>query len=265
MDKTEVYHLINTLNQDQERCRVIKTVSFNFGRTSTSIFGTFAVCMAQKLPQTECLTFWQCEWEPRQLHAQVFVHITLAFESVTVLELRDALFPSAAVFGRLVRALPRLSSLKCWNVVFEKHGYVAGRIWELHPLRLDDAEVWSSDDVADFLVFIGAQLRHLFWRSRSLNKCLELLPVTAESLLSLDFRPQTFLVDFTPAVNLGVLSISSHLEDLDTVAKILSHVLLPKLTEVTITSTLVYTGAFSSSFIKDGLDGVDKDSYALLD
>ncbi|CCM06960.1 uncharacterized protein FIBRA_09274 [Fibroporia radiculosa] len=276
MDKTEVYHLINALNQDPERCHTMKTVSFYFGRMSIGLFGTFVVCTAQKLPRVKRLILGGCEWDTGQLHAQVFVHITLAFESVTVLELDHVRFPSAVVFGRLVHALPRLSSLKCWSVFFERRGDVAGRIWELHPLRLDSAEVLDSDDVVDFLVSIGAQLRHLSWRDESLEKCQELLPVTAESLSSIQiditeysfvrrFSPTDFLIDFTPAVNLRVLSISSHFQDLDTVANRLSRVFLPKLVEVTIISTFVHTEIFPSLNIQDELEEVRMDSYALLD
>ncbi|CCM06187.1 uncharacterized protein FIBRA_08429 [Fibroporia radiculosa] len=265
MDKKEVYRLIDALKQDPERCRAIRTVSFDFGRMSVGLFGTFAVCMAHKLPQTERLTFWQCEWEPRQLHVQVFVHITLAFESVTVLELDHVRFPSAVVFGRLVRALPRLSSLKCWNVSFDMHGDVAGRIWELHPLCLDSAELWNSNDVVDFLVLVGAQLRDLIWHDEGLEKCQKLLSVTAESLSSMHIDladyvffeglfPSDFPTDFTSAVNLSVFSISSDFEDLDGAAKILCRAFLPKLIEVTIISTFDYTRTLAFS-----------NSYALLD
>ncbi|CCM01067.1 uncharacterized protein FIBRA_03115 [Fibroporia radiculosa] len=275
MDKKEVFCLINTLNHDPERCYAIKTVSFDLWRTSTGILGTFAVCMAQKLSRVKRLILLECEWEPRQLHAQVFVHITLAFESVTVLELKYVRFPSAAVFGRLVRALPRLLSLQCWHVSFDKHGYVAGRIWELHPLRLDVAELVDSDDVADFLMLIGAQLRHLSWRAWTFDECSELLSVTAESLSSMHIDlahfplrerfPPDFPIDLTLAVNLRDLSISSDFEDLDSAAKILSPALLPKLAEITIISTLGYTKTLSLSINQNKLDQVDKDPYALLD
>ncbi|CCM00879.1 uncharacterized protein FIBRA_02925 [Fibroporia radiculosa] len=279
MDKTEVYSLISSLKQDPERCHAItKTVLFHFQRESMSIFGTFAVCMAQKLPRVKCLVLLGCQWDTGQLHAQVFVHITLAFESVTVLELQAVRFPSAVVFGWLVRALPRLSSLKCWSVFFERHGYVAGRIWELHPLRLDGAEVRHSDDVVDFLVLIGTQLRHLVWRDLSSGKCQELLSVIAESLSSmhidladpLSFRqmfPSGYPHNLTPAVNLRVLSVSSDFEDLNGMAMILSRSRpsLPKLVEITIISIPHHTETYSSSIIQNKLDEVKTDSYALLD
>ncbi|CCM01065.1 uncharacterized protein FIBRA_03113 [Fibroporia radiculosa] len=275
IEKEEAYRLINTLNQNPERCYTIKTVSFKFQKKSMSIFGMFAICMARKLPRTERLAFWRCDWDTGQLHAQVFIHITLAFESVTVLELKYVRFPSAVVFGRLMRALPRLSSLKCWDVSFDKHSDAAGRIWELHPLRLDDAELWDSDDVANFLVLIGAQLRHLSWRSLSSDMCLKLLAVTAESLSSIHLElayftarkrfPPNFVIDLTLAVNLRVLSIVSNLDDFDRVARILCRAFLPKMTELTIVSIHHYTGTFHLSIIQDKLDAVDKDSYAFLD
>ncbi|CCM06961.1 uncharacterized protein FIBRA_09275 [Fibroporia radiculosa] len=279
MDKKKVYCLINALNQDPERCHAIKMVSFNFRWKSMSIFGTFAVCMAQKLPQVKHLVLGRYHWELGQPHAQIFDHVTLAFESITVLDLMDVEFPSAVVFGRLVRALPQLSSLKCWSVTFRKRAYVAGRIWQLHPLRLDAAEVRRSDDVVDFLVSIGAQLRHFIWRDRGLEKCQELLPVIAESLSSMridlapsfsilspqGFSPPYFPIDLTSAVNLRVLSISSNLTNLNRAVNILCRASLLKLIAITIISTFTYTETFSSSNIQDTLDKVGKYSYALLD
>ncbi|CCM01070.1 uncharacterized protein FIBRA_03118 [Fibroporia radiculosa] len=275
MDKTEVYHLINKLNQDTKRCHAIRTVSFHFQGKSMSIFGTFAVCMAQKLPSVKHLLLRGCEWEPRQLHAQVFVHITLAFESVRMLELERVRVPSAVVFGRLLRALPRLSSLKCWDVSFNKHSDVAGRIWKLYPLRLDAAEMVGSDDVVDFLILIGAQLSHLPRYARSLEKCQELLRVTAESLSSLHIEllglistlgfPSDLPIDLTPAVNLRVFSISLYLKNLHKAAMVLSRAFLPKLTEITIVLIPHSTRALFSSIIRNTLNEVDKDSYALLD
>ncbi|CCM01066.1 uncharacterized protein FIBRA_03114 [Fibroporia radiculosa] len=274
MDKTEVYRLINALKQNPERCHAIKTVSFHFQWDSAlmSIFGTFAVCMAQRLPPVKRLILGRYNWELGQLHAQVFVHITLAFESVAVLKLMEVRFPSAAVFGRLLRALPRLSSLTCWSVSFRKRGDVAGRIWELHPLRLEGADVRDSDDVVNFLVLVGAQLRHLVWRTRSSDKCSELLAVTAESLSSIclelprfisrKIRFPDFTIDLTPAIHLRVLSFTVPPAGLPGAANVLSRTSLPKLTviEVRITSVLLGPKSYSSR-----LENADKDSYGLID
>ncbi|CCM01048.1 uncharacterized protein FIBRA_03096 [Fibroporia radiculosa] len=198
IDKEEVYRLINTLDQDPERCRVIEAVSFKLRYTLISIFGSFTVCMAQKLPRVEWLRLMKVFWVTERLHAQVFVHVTLAFGSVRILELNITKFPSALVFGRLLRALPRLSSLKCHSVYFEKRCNVTGRVWPWvrYPLRLDVVEVSDSNDVVDFLALSGARLCHLVCCDPNLEKLSELVTVSAQSLSSLKIAPQ--YANFTP-------------------------------------------------------------------
>ncbi|CCM00878.1 uncharacterized protein FIBRA_02924 [Fibroporia radiculosa] len=188
----------------------------------------------------DTLSFRCGVWRPYQLHPQVFIHVTVAFGSVKVLTLEDMMFPSALVFGQLVRALPQLSSLTCRWVGFKSSYDVVGRIWELHPLRLDTVQVWDYDDVVDFFVSRGARLRSLSWSGAQPDIFSKLVTATAESLVSLhigqvhvsskDPIPSGFYIDLTPAhVNLHTLSISSDVGDLDGAAHIVSRVSLPRL------------------------------------
>ncbi|CCM00877.1 uncharacterized protein FIBRA_02923 [Fibroporia radiculosa] len=270
MDKTQTYRLIDTLNQDPDRCRAIETISFSLVKTSVGIFGSFSVCMAMKLPRIELLRLQWCEWVAGQLHAQVFVHITLAFGSVTMLHLNFATFPSALVFGRLVRALPCLSFLRCHHVSFERPYNVASIVQARRPVRLDTIHLMDSDDVVDFLVSSSTHLRHLSSYELNLSKCSELLPVTTESLSSMHIElerigpREAFPIDFTPAVNLRILLLTAELEDMVRAANILSRASLPKLTEVTTTLTL-YDARSYSSIVQDALDKIDKDQYARID
>ncbi|CCM00865.1 uncharacterized protein FIBRA_02911 [Fibroporia radiculosa] len=273
-DKSQVYRLIKVLNKHPERCRPIKAVSFDWWNESVAVFGTFAICMAQKLPRVELLRFENGVWVVGQLHTQIFLHVTLAFGSVTILDFFSVKFPSAVVFGRLVRALPRLASLYCHQVHFEKRCDVASTVWVRHPLRLDTVDLHNSNDVIDFLASSDAHVRHLSSRNDALEKCSKLLPVVAESLLSLrialeryfgsptDARPSDFQIDLTPAVRLQALSFNLRLEDMIRAANILSRASLPKLIEVKFNS-LLYDA--KSPLVQDALDNVDNNCYALMD
>ncbi|CCM06544.1 uncharacterized protein FIBRA_08818 [Fibroporia radiculosa] len=269
MDKHQMYRLINILRESPERCRAIKRVSFRLGYGSACNVGLFAVCMAQKLPRAESLRLVGINWKPEQLHPQVFVHVTLAFESVTMLELSSTMFPSALVFGRLVRALPRLSVLDCYDVNFEKHCDVASRIWERHPLWLDTANLQVSDDVVGFLVTIGVRVRQLSCYVIDLERLSELVTVSAESLSSLEvtftqYVPPDPLVDLTLAANLHVLSFDFFdIVRLGQAASILSCASLPKLKGLRFNSSSMFDS--TASFVQDKLDQVGQDSYARID
>ncbi|CCM06959.1 uncharacterized protein FIBRA_09273 [Fibroporia radiculosa] len=233
MDRREVYRLINTLVEHPDRCSAIRTVWFRPGQ-SIGRFGSFAVRMVQKLPRVEVLRLWDCKWESGQLHAQVSLHITLTFGSVTRLELLEVTFPSAVVFGRLMRALPCLSSL-------------------------------GSDDVINFLASISAHIRHLTCYGRDLEKLLELLAVIAESLLSLKvaYFYAAPSIDLTPAVNLRILALDGYLRDFAKAASFLSRISSPNLVEVTIKSWPADWGTLVS--VQDELNSIDNDSFAQMD
>ncbi|CCM06958.1 uncharacterized protein FIBRA_09272 [Fibroporia radiculosa] len=268
MEKKQVYRLIKTLDEPPKRCRAIETVLFDFELKPIGHFGSFAVRMVQKLPRVEFLKLWHCKWETGQLHTQVFLHVALTFGSVIKLELYDVMFPSAVVFGRLLRALPRLSTLNCLVVDFKKGCRGVGAVRVPGTLRLDAAELDGSGDVFDFLASIKVHLRHLICYGNDLEKVPELLAVTAESLLSLEVRQlhKANSVNLTPAVNLRVLAIDGVLKDMAMAFWILSRASLPKLVEVTIKSSL--TDRPTAVSIQDILNSIDDDfddSFAQMD
>lgn len=128
----EVYRLIRRLEEHPERCGTIKRV--HFVNEKINNFGSIVVHMAGKLPEVERLILscdrsihsYFCDWDAGQLHAHVFLHVRVAFESVTTLALFEVRFPSAVVFKRLVCALPRLASLTRKLVEFKQQGVVPG-------------------------------------------------------------------------------------------------------------------------------------------
>ncbi|CCM05497.1 uncharacterized protein FIBRA_07720 [Fibroporia radiculosa] len=264
-EKKEVYRLIRTLGEHPERSRVVKTVLFEFAPQSIGLLGSFAVRTMQTLPRVKFLRLSHCKWESGRLHAQVFLHLTLTFGSVTKLELFNVTFPSAVVFGRLVRALPRLSTLECQIVRFQKGCHVVDAVRVPGSLRLDAASLNGSDDVFDFLVSIGAQVGHLSCYGHDLAKLPDLLAVSAESLLSLDVRllRRATSIDLTPAVNLRILSLAGHLKNIAKEACVLSGASLPKLVEVTIESRPNLWATLVS--VQDTLNGIDNDSFARMD
>ncbi|CCM06691.1 uncharacterized protein FIBRA_08978 [Fibroporia radiculosa] len=239
MDKKKMYPLINTLVEHPERCSAIKTVWFDLGQP-IGLIGSFAVRMVQKLPRVEFLRLSHVKWETGKLQAQVFLHLTLTFGSVTRLELFNVTFPSAVVFGPLMQ--------------------VASAVRVPGALRLDAAHLDDSDDVFDFLASIGAHIRHLTCYGRDLDKHSELLAVISESLLSLEiwFSRYELLIDLTPAVNLRVLSLNGNLEEIAKAANLLSRAALSKLAEVTVKSRLLVD-------VQDRLNSVDNDCFVQMD
>ncbi|CCM06585.1 uncharacterized protein FIBRA_08863 [Fibroporia radiculosa] len=267
MDRREVYRLINSLVEHPDRCSAIKTVWIGIEDQSIGPFGSFAVRMVQKLPRVEFLRLWCWNWESGQLHAQAFLHITLTFGSVTRLQLFEVIFPSAVVFGRLMRALPRLSFLECIGVQF-KHGcHVTGAVRVPGTLRLDAADLDHSDDVFDFLASIGAHIRHLTCYGTDWKKLPELFAVTAESLLSLQvgYSSDAPSIDLTPTVNLRVLVLDGYLKDIPQAAGFLSRTSLPNLVELTIKSWATLFKDGTLDIVQDELNSIDNDSFAQMD
>ncbi|CCM06479.1 uncharacterized protein FIBRA_08748 [Fibroporia radiculosa] len=225
MDKKQVYRLIKVLGKHTERFRAIRTVLLGLEQPIGN-FGSFAVRIVQKLPRVELLQLWFCKWETEQLQPDTFLHVTLTSGLVTKLDLNGVAFPSAVVFGRLVRALARLSSLKCWRAMRVPCSAL--------PLRVNVADLSYSDDVFDFFVSIGTHIRHLTCYGRELEKHPELLAVSAESLLSLDVKLlYKASLDLSPAVNLRVLSLAGDLESIAKAAISLSCGSLFNLVEIT--------------------------------
>ncbi|CCM06687.1 uncharacterized protein FIBRA_08974 [Fibroporia radiculosa] len=238
MDKQEVYRPINTLGEDPERWGAIKT----------------------KLPRIELLRLWRCEWETERLHSQVFLYVTLTFGSAIKLKLFYVAFRSVVVFGRLMRALPRLSSLAFHRVQFKRGYHVAGAVRMPGSRRLDAADLRYSDDISDFFVSIGAHLRHLTCYRRDFEKHSELLTVSAESLLFLKIYLR---IDLTPAVNLRILSVNGNLDDIAKAVSVLLRMSVPKLVEVTVGSWLLYVKTPVS--VQDILNTVYDDCFVQMD
>ncbi|CCL99879.1 uncharacterized protein FIBRA_01904 [Fibroporia radiculosa] len=276
--KKEVYRLIRRLEENPERCGAIKRVHFVNEKINT--FGSIAVRMAGKLPQVETLTLscdrsihsYFCDWDAGQLHTHVFLHVRVAFESVTTLDLFEVRFPSAMVFGRLVCALPRLTSLTCELVEFKQPSVAPSPGPSL--LRLGAVNLADSPHIVDFLLETraGAFLRHITY-SGSVEACSRLVAVAAPSLSSLHFTPARYkfqvnhdpesspdlLPDLMPAQALCVLSVSlSPYSKFDPrqLASALPRASLPNLREIEITAWVSVNVKF---------DALDSESYAQID
>ncbi|CCM06982.1 uncharacterized protein FIBRA_09297 [Fibroporia radiculosa] len=197
-------------------------------------------------------------------YSGVFLLVSLTFRSAIKLELFNVTFPSAVVFGRLVRALPHLFPLKYSGVRFKKGCHVACAVRVPGSLRLDAGDLVGSDDMFDFLVSIGAHLRHLTCHGYDMERHPELLAVSAESLLSLEvlFIHKASL-DLTPAVNLRVLALAGYLEDIAKAAILLSCGSLPNIVEVAIGSWLFHLETPVN--VDDALNSVHNDSFAAMD
>ncbi|CCM03418.1 uncharacterized protein FIBRA_05549 [Fibroporia radiculosa] len=278
-DKKEVYRLIRRLDEHPDRYGRIKTVRFVNGKIST--FGSLAILMAGKLPNVEMLelksgslTWFHCDWEPGQLHSRIFLHVRAAFESVTTLHLFWILFPSAAVFGRLIHALPRLGSLTCNGVRFKNPSVMPGPV--ASPLRLATVGLFESPDVVDFLVQSGpgAFFLHQVVVGPQRGKGSRLVTVAAHSLSSFHLRIDWsiaqdlndldlgLLPDLTPAQNLCALSvsISSISFSPQWLERALPRASLPNLRELEISVDLQGDDQRRSNF-----DEFDDDSYVHID
>ncbi|CCM00876.1 uncharacterized protein FIBRA_02922 [Fibroporia radiculosa] len=237
-NKTQMDRLIKTLDEQPERCRVIKAVYIRSEFLSGGLLGPFVACMAQKLPRIQSLEFRRCKLAAEQLGVQVFRDVTLTFGSATVLKLFRVDFSSAMEFEMLVRALPRLVSLTCDEVDFKDRRNVVATVGALHPLRLETVDLCGCDDVIDFLMSTGARIRQLFCISANLPRTFSKLFVAiAESLLFLDMYGMYSRFDdgpplLSPLVNLRTLSFLP--KDMRHVVHVLSLVTLPKLIEVTV-------------------------------
>ncbi|CCM00872.1 uncharacterized protein FIBRA_02918 [Fibroporia radiculosa] len=270
MNKTLVYRLIGTLNEDHGRRRlsVVRTVDFSSGKIDT--FGSFVVRMARALPRVETLRLQQCKWVPGQLHSQVFMHINAAFESVTTLDLYVVTFPSPVALGRLVRALPRLSALSFYAVKVEKRDVVPGTVQVPSTLRLETVHLFDSCDVVDFLVTatISACIKHLTFRDYDRIACPRVLTTVGASLSSLTIQPGSSLngsndfLDLTSATNLRALSVTANLRDLRWLASALSHVTLSKLAYIEVVST---SFRCEEKYVQGMFDGIDNDAYMRID
>jgi len=94
-------------------------------------------------------------WKLGDMHVDIF-HYLSTFASITHLSLSFVTFPSVQTFGRLVSALPSVTSLRRRTVKFKTHGLRAGtflrRPRNLSTLELDIYDLPTTRDVSDLLV-----------------------------------------------------------------------------------------------------------------
>jgi len=119
---------------------------------------TFAAIFARRLT---CLQELTIEWATLEtsatwMHADVFLHLS-AFTSITRLRLNHVVFPTVAVFGRLIFALSNLTYLRCVEVGFDNGGFRAASFPRRpHPklayLSLATNLPHALHDVVEFLV-----------------------------------------------------------------------------------------------------------------
>ncbi|CCM05325.1 uncharacterized protein FIBRA_07539 [Fibroporia radiculosa] len=155
-EKKQVYRL----GEERRRRDAIRLVRID---EHVAVLGSFAACMARRLPHAETLVLRSLEWVPGELHRHVFMHVGATFQSVATLVLFEVGFPSVAVFGRLVCALPRLSSLMCWALDFRTSGFIAGSVRMPKRCALTRLVLGYSPDVVDLFVLtsIGTGLQRL--------------------------------------------------------------------------------------------------------
>ncbi|CCM00463.1 uncharacterized protein FIBRA_02496 [Fibroporia radiculosa] len=270
LDKKGIFRLIKGLEEYPERYDVIKTVSF-WNPYKIDVLGSFAVRMARKLPRVATLNLVNCDWVSGKLHPQIFLHMNATFGSISTLELVGVSFPSAAVFGRLIGALCRLSILKCFSVKFAKYGIVADTVRESRTPTLVAAYLDQSSSVMEFLgmVSIGAHLHHLSFDDSDREKGARMVAAAGESLSSLDIQLQNpidnsnnALPDLTPAVKLSALLVDLDLKDLGWLANILSHASLPKLVELQI---VIKLDAREGEHVLDVLDKIEYNCCERID
>lgn len=78
---------------------------------------TFAAAGARRLPAVRTLDIWRADWREPGAGARVLTHLS-AFASVAELNLFRVAFPNVPTLGRLVTALPRLSTLFAEDITF---------------------------------------------------------------------------------------------------------------------------------------------------
>ncbi|EPT01946.1 hypothetical protein FOMPIDRAFT_1015533 [Fomitopsis schrenkii] len=113
---------------------------------------TFAAAGARRLPAVRALDLWRADWREPGAGARVLTHLG-AFVSVAELNLFRVAFPNLPTFGRLVGALPQLSSLFVEDVFFRTLAYERAAFYVppsgLRVLCLDGATV---PQIVDFLI-----------------------------------------------------------------------------------------------------------------
>ncbi|CCM06085.1 uncharacterized protein FIBRA_08332 [Fibroporia radiculosa] len=241
--RKQVYRLVKIMGGDESRRNSVKTVTI---WKTIDVLGPFSACMAQKLPRVETLCLRRCDWKPGQLHPQIFFHIRAAFASVIRLVLGDVSFPSVSVFGRLVCALPCLSSLECSLLEFKVPVFAPGAVRPRDGLALTNIDLWECDEVMDFLVAtsIATGLHHVRLLLDDLDQstaCQRLVSAAGASLSSLYIRPpqdavawSDFPLDLGLCTSLTSLTVQLRIRDLAWLVAVISKTPSSKLREIEI-------------------------------
>jgi len=150
----EIAKLGRTNSQEVKSCR---KVEIRIGDSLRGL-GLFAVMFARKMPRLKTLLVEVdsgTRWRPGEMPVDVF-HYLSTFTSITRLSLHNVIFPSVQTFGRLVYALPSLTTLQCNWTEFDKHDYETGsflrRPRNLTSLNLDYQNLATTHDISNFLV-----------------------------------------------------------------------------------------------------------------
>jgi len=135
--------LVRTGSWEVESCRIVNIGAERRKEEDQSLrtLGLFALMFGGKMPRLEELVLekpypGEWAWTPGEMHVDVFLHLS-TFPSITRLTLSSVTFPSAQTFGRLVSALPGLTTLRSYIL----SGYLARRHWPLKLLELDESGI----------------------------------------------------------------------------------------------------------------------------
>jgi len=149
----QIAKLGRTGSQEVKSCRTV-IINGNALRT----LSVFATRFAGKMPCSKTLLLQGTGitgWKLGDMHVDIF-HYLSTFASITHLSLSFVTFPSVQTFGRLVSALPSVTSLRRRTVKFKTHGLRAGtflrRPRNLSTLELDIYDLPTTRDVSDLLV-----------------------------------------------------------------------------------------------------------------
>ncbi|CCM05329.1 uncharacterized protein FIBRA_07543 [Fibroporia radiculosa] len=255
------------MNADTYRSEVVNVVRID---ENIDTLGPFSATMAQKLPHVDILVLKDGRWMSERMHFQIFLQLGIAFQATTNLKLCEVHFPSLAVFGRLISALPRLTNLVCWDLEFSSSSFKPGCIYTRKGLALTRIELQGSGQVVEFLASTSMcnGLRHITFKdyNKTCGPAYQRLVDQAKtSLRSMDIR-QSFILgdrnviplDLSSVVNLERISLDMSAHELERQslkrAATLLKVLPAKLREIKIT---LYSFTLRKWYLEDLLSTFD--------
>ncbi|CCM02013.1 uncharacterized protein FIBRA_04089 [Fibroporia radiculosa] len=161
-DRRQAARIAKRLSRDRRLAAAVTTVVVS----KAEALGPFATSMARKLVHVRTLVLKplsiQEDWKPKLLHADIFLHLRIAFDSVTNLYIEfnwESLFPSAVLLARFLYSLPQLSHFYCRGGLkrqddpkdfdFNPHVVLQPSDWPLAHVDLDYA---GATGVMHFLV-----------------------------------------------------------------------------------------------------------------